>query len=296
MAAPRPRSRSDGAQDVVRIGAPPHLWDDLYHRVLSASWLTFLGGIVGAYVSINLVFAALYLALGDAIEGARPGSLSDAFFFSVQTMATIGYGKMVPRGVAGNTLVTVEALVGLVSLAMATSLLFAKFARPRSHVTWSASCVVVPFNGVPTLMLRLANDRSSRIVEAQVRLVFLREEVTLEGERMRRFYDLPLVRERTAIFALSWTVMHPITESSPLSGMTAEKLREVDGSLIATMVGLEEELASTVHARQSYPAASVLFGHRFADMMQRLPDGRRALDLTKIHDVEKLDAPEPSSS
>jgi inward rectifier potassium channel len=281
--------RPDAGSDVERIGARPHLWDDLYHRVITASWPRFVIGVVASYVIINVFFASLYLAAGDAIEGARPGSFADAFFFSVQTMATIGYGKMVPQGPIGNALVTIEALVGLISLAMATSLLFAKFARPRAHVTWSDHCVVTSMNGVPTLMLRLANDRSSRIVEAQMRLVLLRQETTAEGETMRRFYDLALVRDRTATFALSWTVMHPITESSPLHGETPESLRAKDAGLTASMIGLEEELASTVHARQYYPADKVLFGYRFVDIMSRHGDKRR-LDLSKLHDVEPAPA------
>ena len=280
--------RPDAGGDIERVGAPPHLWDDLYHRVMTVSWPLFIGGIVASYLLINVAFACMYLAAGNAIEGARPGSFSDAFFFSVQTMATIGYGKMIPQGPIGNALVTVEALVGLISLAMATSLLFAKFARPRAHVTWSDTCVITKSNGVPTLMLRLANDRASRIVEAHLRIVLLRQEVTKEGESMRRFYDLALVRDRTATFALSWTVMHPITESSPLYGETPESLRKKDVALMASMVGLEEELASTVHARQAYPNDKILFGYRFADIMS-VYEGRRRLDLTKIHDVAKVD-------
>jgi inward rectifier potassium channel len=278
----------DLGADTERVGLPRHVWDDLYHRVLSASWPRVLATIVGAYLGANVVFALLYLAAGDAIDEARPGSFGDAFFFSVQTMATIGYGKMGPRGMVGNVLVTVEALVGLIGTTMSTGLVFAKFARPRAHVMWSDVAVVCPRDGKMTLQFRVANERSSRIVEATMRVSMLKDEVTKEGESLRRFYDVPLVRERSAMFALSWTAVHVIDETSPLHGATAETLKQWDAALVVTLVGLEEQLAATVHARHFYTHDHIKFGHRLVDIMSRTPEGRRRVDYTRFHDIEKV--------
>lgn len=280
--------KQDLGADVERVGLPSHVWDDLYHRVLSASWPRVLATIMASYLGANVIFALLYLAAGDAIDEARPGSFGDAFFFSVQTMATIGYGKMEPKGLIGNVLVTVEALVGLIGTAMSTGLVFAKFARPRAHVMWSDAAVICPRDGKTTLHFRVANERASRIVEATMRVSLLRDEVTKEGESIRRFYDVTLVRERTAMFALSWTAVHVIDETSPLYGVTPETLKQWDAAIVVTLVGLEEELAATVHARHYYTHDHIKFGHRLVDIMSRNAEGRRRVDYTKFHDVEKV--------
>ena len=168
--------------------APDHrrFFDDLYHHLLSASWLRLLAIIAGLYLAANALFALAYLAEPGSVEHARPGSFVDAFFFSVQTMATIGYGKLVPRTGFANALVTVEALVGLFGVAMVTGLMFAKFSRPTARVLFSRQAVVAPHNGVPCFMFRMANARGNNIVHAQLQLVLAREETTLEGDRMRR--------------------------------------------------------------------------------------------------------------
>lgn len=239
-----------------------------------------------AYLGANLLFALGYLAIGDGIEAARPGSFSDAFFFSVQTMATIGYGKMAPRGTAANVLVTVEALVGLLGLALVTGLVFAKFSRPTARVIFSRSAVVTRFDGVPSLLVRLANERGNQIAEAQAHLVLLRNERTPEGEVVRRIHDLKLRRSQSAFFAFTWLVVHPITADSPLHGETAESLREKDVDLVASMTGLDETLSQSVHARHAWTPDQILWGFRFADVLVPTDDGRRAIDYRRFHDVE----------
>src|SRR5262249_23589165 len=161
-----------------------------------------------------------YLLLGHAIANARPGSFSDAFFFSVQTMATIGYGQMAPATFAAHVLVSVEAFVGLVGFAMVTGITFSKFSRPTARILFSNVAVVTQRDGVPCLMFRMANERGTSIVEAQAHVVLTRSETTLEGEKVRRFYDLKLLRQQNILFALSWTALHPITQESPFSGET----------------------------------------------------------------------------
>jgi inward rectifier potassium channel len=282
--------RRNGRFNVVRRGVPERRMQDLYARLLSAPWPWLITVLVASYVGANSLFALAYLVLGDAIENARPGSFGDAFFFSVQTMATIGYGRLIPVGTVANALVTVEALIGLGGLAVATGLLFAKFSRPFARVVFSHYAVIAMRDGVPRLMFRVANERDSMIVEAQMRLVLVREERTREGETMRRFHDLELERGRTAIFPLSWTVSHPLDAKSPLAGLTPEILASHEVELICSLTGTEELFASTIHARYSYSAGDIKFGHRLVDIISVEADGRRAVDYAHFHDIEPDDA------
>src|SRR5580658_977051 len=274
-----------GRYNVVRRGFHEPRFRDLYYRLLGSSWVWLMTVLVVSYVVVNILFALTYLAIGDGLENARPGSFEDAFFFSVQTMATISFGKFLPRGLLANTLVTAEALMGLGGIAVATGLVFAKFSRPTARVIFSRNAVVALRDGVPRLMLRVANERDSMIVEAQMRLVLVRTETTREGETMRRFHDLELERASTAIFALSWTVSHRLDDKSPLHGLSAETLAEADLELVCSLTGTEEMFASTVHARFSYSAREILMGYRFADILSVEPDGRRSVDYTRFHDV-----------
>src|SRR4028119_1320700 len=181
--------------EIVRKGISHSDWRDPYHLLLTLGWSRFIGLIVVSYIDTNTLFALLYLAGGDCLKNARPGSFWDAFFFSVQTMATIGYGAIYPSTDYANVLVTLEALVGLIGVAMSTGLMFARFSRPTARVLFSRVAVIAPHNGVPTLMLRVANERRNQVLAAQMGGALLRNEVTAEGEYMRRFYDLKLVRK-----------------------------------------------------------------------------------------------------
>ncbi len=271
--------------DVIRKGVSHSNWNDPYHLLLTIDWLRFIALTVTSYIVANTVFAFLYLAGGDSIKNARPGSFLDAFFFSVQTMATIGYGAMYPQTDYANFLVSIEALVGLLGVAMATGLMFARFSRPTAKVLFSRVAVIAPHNGVPTLMLRVANERRNQILEAQIGLSLLRDEVTAEGQFMRRFYDLKLVRSQTRTFALSWMVMHHIDESSPLYGATSESLEEAETDIIVTLTGIDETVSQTVHARHYYMTEEILWNMRFVDIFTKKPDGRRVLDLNRFNEV-----------
>lgn len=271
--------------DVIRKGVSHSHWHDPYHLLLTIDWFRFIAVTVITYIATNTLFAFLYLAGGDSIKNARPGSFLDAFFFSVQTMATIGYGAMYPQTDYANFLVSIEALVGLLGVAMATGLMFARFSRPTAKVLFSRMAVIAPHNGVPTLMLRVANERSNQILEAQIGLSLLRDEVTAEGQFMRRFYDLKLVRSQTRTFALSWMVMHQIDESSPLYGATPESLEEAETDIIVTLTGIDETVSQTIHARHYYMTDEILWNMRFVDIFTRKPDGRRVLDLNRFHEV-----------
>jgi inward rectifier potassium channel len=271
--------------DIVRLGLQRRPFGDLYHHLLNASWWHLGGLVLGAYLSANTLFATLYLLDSNGIENARPGSFFDRFFFSVQTMATIGYGKMSPVGGFANVLVTIEALTGVVGLALLTGLVFAKFSRPTARVLFSRVAVITTFEGKRALLFRMANERSNQIVEAQLRLVFARNVTTAEGVLLRRFMDLELQRKQTAIFALTWMAVHDIDERSPLHDATPEALRAIEAELIVSVVGFDDTFSQTVHARHSYIADEIVWNARFEDVLSRLPDGRRKIDYTKFHEV-----------
>jgi inward rectifier potassium channel len=283
----RPQISNGGGAEVLKYGIERRPLSDLYHFLLTSPWWVLFTLILVVYLASNAAFATVYLVDGG-IENARPGSYRDAYFFSVQTMATIGYGKMVPESTLSNAVVTLEALFGLVTLALATGLMFAKFSQPRARVIFSRYAVVAMRDGTRSLMLRLANERATGLVEAQLRLVLLRDEITLEGESIRRFHTLNLARSTTSVFALSWTAIHPIDEASPLFGVTRQSLIDHGALLVASLVGLEEATGQTVHARHTWTSEQVLVDHRFKDIFTTRPDGRRAVDYTLFHDVEAI--------
>jgi inward rectifier potassium channel len=263
---------------------------DLYHWLLTLSWPGFFTLISLLYLITNSLFALAYLAGGDCIANARPGSFQDAFYFSVQTMATIGYGAMYPRTDYANIIVAIQALFGLWGVAMITGLAFARFSKPTARVIFSRVAVIAPFNGVPTLMYRTANQRFNQILEAQQRATLIRDEVTIEGEVMRRFYDLELLRSQSPIFALTWTVMHPIDENSPLYKLTAKDLVEQQAEIVITLTGIDETVSQTIHARHSFVASEILWNLRFVDIISRTPEGKRVVDYTRFHEVKPLES------
>jgi len=268
-------------------GAPTRALDDLYHYLVTASWPSLVGIIALASIIANLVFAIGYYFDGG-VENARYRSFADMFFFSVQTMATIGYGKMVPVTLFSNLLVSIEALTGLVALALMTGLVFAKFSRPTARVRFSRYMVVGPRDGTTSLMIRMANMRANRIVEANIHVVFTRWETTVEGESIRRFYDLAMTRNRSAMFVLSWTAVHRIVEGSPLFGQTHDSLANSQPEIVVSITGLDETFSQTIHARHTYELDEIIWAARFADVLILDPDGSRRIDYTRFDDVEML--------
>jgi inward rectifier potassium channel len=288
-AAPRivQRARSD---QVVAIGLRAGWMRDLYHYLLILPWSAFIAGFALVYLGLNLLFAGLYLLGDGALANARPGVFSDAFFFSVETLSTIGYGQMSPASFYGNVVMTVEALTGVMLVAVAAGLMFARFSRPTARVVFSKVAVVGPFNGVPTLSLRLANQRRNQILEAQVSLTLVRDEQTGEGDWIRRFYDLHLARQRSPIFAMTFTVMHPIDANSPLSNATPSSMAAEGAEVVVTVTGIDETTSQTIHARTSYLAEEICWNRRFADVFMQSQDGRLAIDYRRFHDTAPLGA------
>ena len=276
-------------QGPIRIGYHSFWYTDIYHRALVLRWPVFLAAGTLFYLFLNVIFATLFWARPGAIDHARPGSFTDAFFFSIQTMATIGYGVLTPVGTYANVVMTAETMVSLLFVAVTTGLTFARFSRPTARVDFSRYAVVALHNGVPTLSIRMSNARRNQILEADVRLVLLQLEQTVEGRMMRRFYDLPLSRAHTPIFSFSFTAMHTIDERSPLYGMTPEMLEAEDAELLVTVTGMDETMSQTIHARASYAYDEILFGRRFRDMMGFTSEGRLVIDHRLMHELE--DAP-----
>lgn len=260
---------------------------DLYHSLVEVPWPVLFAVIVVAYLVVNGVFALAYLAAGDAIENARPGSFADAFFFSVQTFTTVGYGGMQPKGTLGNVLVTIEALFGWMGFAVTTGLVFAKFAQPTARVLFSRVAVVSQRDGQPSLMFRVANKRANRIIEARLRVVLALDRSTEEGESVRSLHDLALVRSESPLFGLTWTVVHPIDESSPLREETAESLERKEAEIIVVLTGLDETLSLTIHTRHAYGVRDIVWNAHFVDVLTEQPDGRREVDMRRFHDVER---------
>jgi inward rectifier potassium channel len=281
-----------GPTGLTLVGARRAGITDLYHFLVTGSWWRLMGVFVVVYVLINLAFGWAY-HLDGGVAGEPNPTFIDHFSFSVQTFATIGYGVMHPQSVASHLLVTVEAMLGILYSAVATGLVFAKFSRPRALVLFSRKAVIGPRNGVPTLMFRVANERSSYIVEAQLRVALLRTEATQEGERIRRILDLQLVRNSSPAFTFTWTAMHPITPDSPLHGATPESLAHMDAEFVVTLTGLDDKLGQTLHARHSYLDTEVAWNARLVDVLRAGPDNTRLLDYRRFHDVEPLGPPLP---
>ncbi len=283
----RPPPRVAQLPPVETRGQDAPFYDDVYHHLLVTPWWRFFAIVTGAFLVLNAAFAVLYLAEPGSVSGARPGSFEDAFFFSVQTLATIGYGTMAPATFYGHCVVTLEALFGLMSVALMTGLAFARFSRPTARILFAQKAVIARMNGAPTLMLRMANWRGNMLVEAQLRVAVLVEERTAEGDLFRRPVEIALVRDRNATFFLSWTAMHRIDDASPFTGDDAlARLRAQNASVFVSLSGVDETTGTQVHARHVYSLADVVPDARFADVISTRPDGTRVIDYARFHDVE----------
>lgn len=281
----------DGSFNVVLEGLNPLSSLGLYHWLLRISWARFLAFITGTYVAINGLFAIAYLLCGpDALQSSS-GSFANqpfyrAFFFSVDTFATIGYGNIVPVGVVANTLVTIEALLNIVGVALATGVIFARFSRTSARIIYSRNAIVAPYRGKTALEFRIANARSSQLIDVQAQAILTKIE-QVDGTPIRKFYELELERNRVVFFPLSWTVVHPITPTSPMWGLTREDLTKSDAELLVLLIGTDETISQTVHSRSSYQADEIVWGAKFANMfMRNEAEGIIGMHLNRIHEIE----------
>jgi inward rectifier potassium channel len=297
-----PQSKPTTVQVQAR-GQHVPLFDDVYHRVLKMRWRTFFLFVGATWLGVNLLFALLYRADPGCIAGARGDSLEDAFYFSVQTLATIGYGAMAPATRYGHVVVVVEALVGTLGVAMVTGATFAKFARPTARVLFAEKAVVQLRDGAPHLVFRMANWRGNMVVEGQLSVFVLLLQKTKEGDSIRVPVELRLVRPRSALFALSWTPMHHIDQASPFWpkggpgapggwAATMEELKAQQAQIFLSFSGIDETFGSTIQARHVYSLDDIVHNARFVDVLTIQPDGTRVVDYSLFHDVERLGEPE----
>jgi inward rectifier potassium channel len=267
------------------VGAARTPLRDAYHAYLTMSWWQAIGLIVVMYLLLNALFAFGYLLAGGVVH-ARAGSFFDAYVFSVQTMGTIGYGAMYPDSPTAHLLVVAESVVGLLVTALATGLVFSKFARSSSRMVFSRHVVISPVDGIPVLQLRLGNERGNRIIESHIRVTLSRTEHTQEGTLLYRMYDLKLLRERMPVLTRSWTVMHRIVPGSPLDGKTPADLARDEVELLITLVGIDDTSMQQVHATYRYMDSDIVWGARHADILKDVGPDKMVLDLTKFHDIE----------
>jgi inward rectifier potassium channel len=261
----------------------------LYHWLLTISWTRFILLIVGFYFIINLVFAFGYYLCGqEAFAGVdhvdQLGWFLQAFFFSVQTVATIGYGRISPANLPANILVTIDSLVGLLGLALITGILFSRFSRPSAKILFSHNAIIAPYRGITAFEFRIANERSNQLIEVNVSVTLSRFE-TEDGKRVRRFHLLSLERKSVVFFPLNWTIVHPIDETSPLYDTSEEELRNSDAEFLVLITAIDETFSQTVHARSSYKHHEVIWGARFSNMFH-IVNGKLTVDLHRIHDAE----------
>lgn len=281
------RAPSEPQQPSYRIkvvGAAPTGLHDFYHAFLRMPWGITVGVIVLGFLTANLLFGAAYTLCGG-VANARPGSLWDGFLFSVQTMATIGYGYMYPQSTVAHVLVVIEAVLGLLLTALCAGLAFAKFSQPTGRIVFSHRAAIGLMDGVPTLMLRVGNQRRNQIVEATVHVTLIRTERTREGMTFYRMHDLPLVRDRSPAMSRSWNILHEIRPQTPLDGYDPERMAREEVELLVSLVGVDDTSYQPVHARHQYEHSAIVWGARHADILSETPEGDLLLDSRKFHDL-----------
>src|ERR1700760_192238 len=274
-----------GDREIVADGLRLNFWADISHRCMTASWPSFIAGAVGIFIIFNTLFGLLYWIGDNPISNVNRADYLDYLYFSIETLSTAGYGDMHPQTHYGHFIATVELFTGIFSMSLMTGLIFARFSRPSSRVLFANNAVISNHEGEPTLMVRFANERHNVISNATAKLWMLKNIVTAEGHPTRRFFELPLLRNESPAFALSWTLFHVIDERSPLYGLTTEDMATTDAGLIVVVTGFDVVAAQTVHARKTYEHDDILFGQRFVDVVQPSVDGRVRIDYGRFHDT-----------
>lgn len=262
---------------------------------MTITWRRFFALIVLLFFVTNALFAFAYFLCGpDAIVGGTgktaSGRFLDSFFFSVQTLSTIGYGILSPKGLAANILVTLQSLTGLLFFALSTGLVFARFSRPMARIVFSDRAIIAPYHEITAFEFRIMNALQSQLSDVKIRVVFTRM-MEQEGACRRIFEELPLERPNVTFFPLHLTVVHPIDENSPLFGMTEDELEKQDVEFIALLTAFDETFSTYVNTRCSYKYHETVVGARFVDMFVPSEDGRISVDMGKIHEIDRVDFP-----
>jgi inward rectifier potassium channel len=283
-------------REVITRGIARAVLQDLYHYFMTVSWPQVFGTIVAFFLIFDLLFGCLYDLVPGCIANLNPPGFLGAFFFSVETLATVGYGDMHPNNLYGHVMAMIEIFVGLLMLALITGIMFARFSRPRARFLFARNAVVRPIGGRPTLMFRAANARQNVVQEASAQLRMLRDEVTEEGFHIRRIIDLTLVRSQHPAFALGWTIMHIIDDNSPLRTETEESLRASAASFILSVSGTDETTGQVLMARGEYLGSAIRWNEAFRDILEVTLDGTRYIDYNKFDDIEPLAKPQAEDS
>jgi inward rectifier potassium channel len=283
----------DGSFNVFREGLSYAKSLSLYHALLTISWARFYLLVSAAFVAVNAIFATAYLACGpSALSGLETGAASTQwvreFFFSVHTLATIGYGNMTPVSLSANIVVALESLVGLLGFGLATGLVFARVSRPTAAIIFSDRAVIAPYQGMTAFEFRIVNARRSQIFELEAKVIFSRRR---DGPTSPRdFHDLTLERRHVTFLPLSWTIVHPIDERSPLRDLTASDLRDMDAEFLVLLSGTDETFSQTVHSRSSFAADEVVFDARFANIFDHsASDGVIRVSVQGLHNIERVE-------
>ena len=283
----RPVSVRAGQVEFVKVNTEGWEWREVYRWLLGLRWPQFAAFVALVYVGLNLIFASLYCLGQNSIAGISTSHwFLDCFFFSVQTLATVGYGHMYPQTLYGHVISTIEIMTGIFLLAVMTGLIFVRFSRPIARVVFSKSIVIAPLNGRPTLMVRIGNQRQHSMVEAEFRITFNRDEPLLEGGDFRYFYNLKLQFDRLAIFPAALTLRHVIDEKSPLCGATPESLKAARALLMVSIIGIDPVIAASVQTQHDYTWRDIRFGERFVEIYTDHGGGKLTVDYGRLHDTE----------
>ena len=272
---------------VIAKGLPKSYLGDLYYTFLNRSWIFLFSFVVFAFLCVNFIFAVLFYLGRDSIGNATENSLTDAFFFSVQTFATIGYGHFYPKTLFANILVTCESFLGLVGIAVVTGLTFAKFSKPRARVIFSDCAVVSPHDGVPTLMFRIANQRANQIAEASLNMCYIKRQKTLEGQPFNKMIDLDMVRTKSPMFTLTWTALHILDEKSPIFHAIHNSQNYAGDFIVCSLTGQDATTGQTIHARHYYQLKDVKIGHNFKNIFSVNSEGISTIDYNQFHATEE---------
>ena len=283
-------SLRSGQVEFVKVGTDAWRWRDVYRWLLGLRWPQFATFVAVLYVGLNLLFAVLYSLQQNSIAGSTGGSwFYDCFFFSVQTLATVGYGHMYPQTLYGHIVSTVEIMTGIFLLAVMTGLIFVRFSRPIARVVFSNCIVIAPLNGKPTLMVRIGNENQHSMVEAEFRIMFSRDEPLIEGGDFRYFYVLKLHFDRLTLFPAALTLRHTIDEKSPLFGATPEVLAACRALFVVSVIGIDPVIAASVQTQKDYSWRDIRFGDRFVEIYTDHGEGRLTVDYNRLHDTERAD-------
>ncbi len=278
-----------GQVEFVKVNTDAGRWRDVYRWLLGLSWPQFAGFVAVIYVALNLVFAVFYSLDRNSVGGATMAEwFLDCFFFSVQTLATVGYGHIYPQDIYGHIVSTVEIMTGLFLLAVMTGLIFVRFSRPVARVVFSRSMVVGPLNGKPTLMVRVGNENHHSMVEAKFRIMYSRDQQLVEGGDFRYFYDLKLHFDQLTVFPAALTLRHEIDEQSPLFGATAESLEAERALFFVSVVGIDPVIAAEVQTQKDYTFRDIRLGHRFVEIYTQHGGGKLTVDYGRLHDIEPV--------